>query len=178
MNQYQPPSQPGPWGQQPQEGYNQPQQPSMQPQKKPRKPVSRRAQIGCVSAIALLVIIIFAAIAANGGGSNASPTTSNQSQVTATQPTSQPTQAPQSIGQQVDSIVQNAGLLGKAKTSYQSDGTVTVTDDIGDGNLTNSLTVGEIHLECFTAEKALWTSGIASKLSDVTVNITMNVVDQ
>jgi hypothetical protein len=86
-------------------------------------------------------------------------------------PTQTPTQKPQpkSIAQQINDIVLNAGMLGTGITNvYGSDSdpkSVLVKDNIGDGNLTNSLTVGEIHLECFDAQKALWTSNVASYIS-------------
>jgi hypothetical protein len=155
--------------------------------------LSRRTQIiGC--GVLLFSCVICTTVSAIIGKSNqttpvavatASPTQAPPTAAPTTAPTATPkptptaTPKPRTMDQQVNDAMQNAGMLGKhLKTSYsRSDKSVTVSDDIGDGNLTNSLTVEEIKLECFNAQKALWTH-LASQLSDVTVSVTMNVVDQ
>ena len=122
--------------------------------------------------ILALLILILAACGSDTGTSTGNPTPAPTSVPTAT-----PT--PKSVAQQVHDLVSNAGMLGKTTTTYgytDNPKAVIVKDNIGDGNLTNSLTVGEIHLECFNAQKALWTSHL--DLTEVLVQVSMNVVDQ
>ncbi len=99
-------------------------------------------------------------------------------------PSPTPKPQPESMVQQLNDIIQHAGLLGNVSPPTYgalystSDKSVAVGDYIGQGNLTNGMTVQEIKLECFDAQKALWTSGVASKLSDVLMGISMDVIDQ
>lgn len=114
--------------------------------------------------VILLFIVVFAALS--------SPTSAP-----ATKP-QQTTTAPKSIDDQIQSLVTNTNLLGKAHTTYVADAkTVQVTDDIGDGNLTNGMIVGEIKDETFKIQQALWQSNLHSHYDIVQVFVTMNVVD-
>jgi hypothetical protein len=136
----------------------------------------------------IIVVILVVGIISNVTApqtTTTSPTpTAQATQAVQEQPTvdtSQPTATPQpkSIAQQVNDLVGNAGMLGQVSTTYgytDNPKAVVVKDNIGDGNLTNALTVGEIHLECFNAQKALWTAHL--DLTEVLVQISMNVVDQ
>lgn len=91
-------------------------------------------------------------------------------------PTPTPTPTP-SLQSQASQVVGGANLTGKVKNVAEDSGLVTVNDDIGDGNLTNGLTVTEIKSDCFNAQQALWKQ-LGDQISEVDVNVYENVVDQ
>ncbi len=74
-------------------------------------------------------------------------------------PTQKLTTAPTpTIDQQINQIVQNAGMSGKnIKSMYNvgGDNYEKVQEDPGDGNLTNGLTVTEIHMHHFYYNRSI-----------------------
>ena len=144
-----------------------------------------------ISAFSLYVLISIISAFSTGDnriGNGLPPTPSASATPTPTDtpiltqaPTAKP--RPKTMDQQLNDIVQHAGLLGNVSSPYgakynASDKSVTLGDYIGQGNLTNGMTVQEIKLECFTAQKAIWTSGVAAHISDVLMGVSMDVVDQ
>ncbi len=196
----QPPDQ---YSQYPQQQWQQPpfspqqypqQQWHQQPPKEPKRQWYKRLLAWCrrhpiITAVAVGALLLIGVI-----GTVTSPpqtptdtTAVRSTQVHSTQVVEQPTVKPiaklkpLTLDQRINQIVQNSGITGKIiKSLYNFDpgsNYELVEDDIGDGNLTNSLTVEEIYSECFTIQKALWTQE-RSHLSEVDVQVFMNVIDQ
>jgi hypothetical protein len=160
----------------PQPYYQTPMTPNPQPPKR-----KRRTWLWIILG-SLVLLSIIGALSNYSSSQSSTTTTSAPTSIptTGSVPTSAPTQKPESIGQQINDIVQNAGLSGKNIQSMYNvagDKYEKIQEDIGDGNLTNGMTVIQIQNDCFMVQQALWTK-MASHLSEVEVSITMNVIDQ
>ncbi len=191
---YQPPTN-EPWQHQqpPSNTYYPPQQPLYQtgglpPSPPPQPPKKKRGPLFWILVIGGIVIVVGlcqSMVKSASQSSTVTTPTQDTSQATTqpVQPTDTPvqTQAPKTIEQQINDLVQNAGLSGKnisSKYNVGGDNYEAVDEDIRDGNLTNSLTKGQIQNDCFLAQQALWKSNMASHISEVNVRVSGNVVDQ
>lgn len=143
--------------------------------------------VGLIGLFCLISVTNFITTGGKGvSNTDVTPTSAAPTPTDTPIPTQAPTAKPKpkTMNQQLNDIVQHAGLLGNVSPPTYggiyttSDKSVAVGDYVGQGDLTNGLTVQEIKLECFDAQKALWTSGVASKISDVTMGVSMDVIDQ
>ena len=116
-----------------------------------------------------IIVLVFLLLALIGCGST--DTTSS----TDTQPT-----PPLTVDQQINQLVQNAGSNGTNIVSHYNLGgdNAEVIDEQSVGGFSNGDTVESIKIDCFAIQKALWTSSVASKISDVEVRVNGQLQDQ
>jgi hypothetical protein len=101
-----------------------------------------------------------------------------QSTPAPTKPKEQKPVQQKSVEQQLQDIAKDSGILGKldlADSTYDpGDKIFVVFDDIGDGSFGNE---DFAKMEVFDIQKAVWTSKLAGQVSEVRVNVTMNLTD-
>jgi hypothetical protein len=82
------------------------------------------------------------------------------------------------IDQQINQAVQGAGATGSnIVSSYDGGNKVEVIDENIAGDSSDSDTINTIKADCFAFQKALWTSSVASQLSDVSIRVNTQVKD-
>lgn len=131
---------------------------------------------------AVLAVILLSGIVSALSGGNSDTTSSSNTPVAtqpatqhATQPTAKPTHAP-TLDQRIHDLVYGAGTVGHVSKIERDSQFITVSEDAAD-NLTNSLIVGGIKMDCFNIQKALWTN-VSKQIPEVIINFYMPVQDK
>jgi hypothetical protein len=132
--------------------------------------------------IAIVVFIVISGIVStltNGGNTSnnpaAAPVSTSTTVPAAAKPTVKPTQPP-TLDQRIHALVYGAGTVGHITEITRDSQFVTIKENAAD-NLTNSLIVGGIKMDCFAIQKALWTH-VGKQIPEVIINFSMPVQDQ